>query len=65
MCGWGQCVVFIGRLFSLSFFSSGFQDLLRMKPTSLLILLGCISISMASLIFFRYFSDSANEYGFG
>ena len=33
-----------GRLFSLRLCSSGFQDLLRLNPPSLLMLLGCISI---------------------
>jgi len=48
--GWDHCSVLGGCLLSLSLCSSGFQDLLRLKPPSLLMLLGCISISMASLI---------------
>jgi hypothetical protein len=42
--------VFSGCLLFLSLCSSGFQDLLRLKPPSLLMLLGCIAISMASLM---------------
>ena len=38
-----------GCLFFLRLCSRGFQDLLRMNPPSLLMLFGCISISMASL----------------
>ena len=38
-----------GCLFFLRLCSRGFQDLLRLNPPSLLMLFGCISISMASL----------------
>ena len=51
-CEWGwdhYCVLSCCLLF-LSLFSSGFQDLLRLNPPSLLMLFGCISISMASLL---------------
>ena len=50
MCGWGHCSVLGGCLLFLSLCSIGFQDLLRLNPPSLLMLLGCISISMASLM---------------
>jgi len=49
-CGWDHCSVLGGCLLSLSLCSNGFQDLLRLNPPSLLMLLGCISISMASLM---------------
>ena len=49
-CVWDHCSVLGGCLLSLSLCSSGFQELLRLKPPSLLMLLGCISISIASLI---------------
>jgi len=49
-CRWDQCSVLSGCLLFLSLCSSGFQDLLVLKPTSLLMLLGCISISMASMM---------------
>jgi len=49
-CGWDHCGVISGCLLFLSLCSSGFQDLLSLKPPSLLKLLGCISISMASLM---------------
>jgi len=49
-CGWDHCSVLGGCLLLLSLCSSGFQDLLRLKPPSLLMLSGCISISMASLM---------------
>ena len=49
-CGWDHCGVIGGGLLSLSLCSSGFQDLLRFKHPSLLMLSGCISISMASLM---------------
>jgi hypothetical protein len=39
-----------GCLLSLSLCKSGFQDLLRVRPSSLLMLCGCISISIASLM---------------
>jgi len=47
-CGWDHCNVLGGCLLFLSL--CGFQDLLRLKPPSLLMLLGCISISMASMM---------------
>jgi len=50
VCGWDHCSVLGGCLPFLSLCSSGFQDLLRLNPPSLLMLLGCISISMASLM---------------
>ena len=50
VCGWGHCSVLGGCLLFLSLCSSGFQDLLRLNPPSLLMLLGCISISLASLM---------------
>jgi len=49
-CGWEHCSVLGGCLLFLSLCSSGFQDLLRLKPPSLFMLLGCISISMTSLM---------------
>ena len=39
-----------GCLLSLSLCRSGFQDLLRVRPFSLLMLCECISISVASLM---------------
>jgi hypothetical protein len=48
MAGQNYCVVG-GCLLSLSLFRMGFQDLLKVRP-SLLILCGCISSSIASLI---------------
>ena len=50
MCGWDHCSVLGGCLLILSLCSSGFQDLLRLNLPSMLMLLGCISISMASLM---------------
>ena len=50
VCGWDYCCVLDGCLLSLSLWSSGFHDLLRLKPPSLFMLFGCISISMASLM---------------
>jgi hypothetical protein len=58
--GWGgirdACQVMVGLLcvewlahFSLSVCRRGFQALLRIRPSSLFTLFGCISISMASL----------------
>ena len=42
---------FVRWLSSLfKFLKSGFHDLLRLKPPSLFMLFGCISISMASLM---------------
>jgi len=43
------CVVCLSR-FSLSVRRRGFQAELRIKPSSLFMLFGCISISMASLM---------------
>ena len=43
------CIVCLSR-FSLSMRRRGFQAVLRIRPSSLFMLLGCISISMASLI---------------
>ena len=39
-----------GCLLSLSLCWSGFKDLLRIRPSSLLMFCGCLSISMASLM---------------
>jgi hypothetical protein len=44
--GWDHCGVLSGRLLFLSLCSSGFQDLLRLKPPSLLMLLGCIHLPL-------------------
>ena len=41
------CIVWLSR-FSLSVCRRGFQALLRIRPSSLFMLFGCISISMAS-----------------
>jgi len=50
-CGGGNyCCVLEGCLLSLSLWSSGFHDLLRLKPPSLFMLFGWISISVASLM---------------
>ena len=60
-CGGGGikdvCQVSVGFLhevclshFSLSMCRRGFQAVLRIRPSSLFMLLGCISISMASLM---------------
>jgi len=49
-CGLHHYSVLGGYLLFLSLCSSGFQDLLRLKPPSLLMLLGCIS-------YFDGFSD--------
>ena len=45
-------LLFFVRWLSLlfKFFKSGFHDLLRLKPPSLFMLFGCISISMASVM---------------
>jgi len=43
------CVVCLSR-FSLSVCIRGFQAELRIRPSSLFMLFGCISISMASLM---------------
>jgi hypothetical protein len=49
MAGQNYCVVG-GCLLSLSLCRRGFQDLLKVRPSSLLILCGCISSSVASLM---------------
>ena len=49
MAGQNYCVVG-GCLLSLSLCRRGFQDLLKVRPSSLLILCGCISSSIASLM---------------
>jgi len=51
-CGAGgnYCCVLEGCLFPLSLWSSGFHDFLRLKPPSLFLLFGCISISITSLM---------------
>ena len=49
-CKRDYCFLLDGCLLSLSFWRSGFHDLLRLKPPSLFMLFGCISISMASLM---------------
>ena len=49
MVGQNYCVVG-GCLLSLSLCRRGFQDLLKVRPSSLLILCGCISSSIASLM---------------
>jgi len=48
MAGQNYCVV-DGCLLSLSLCRSGFQDLLKVRPSSLFIFCGCISSSIASL----------------
>ena len=49
MAGQNYCVVG-GCLLSLNLCRSGFQDLLKVRPSSLFILCGCISSSIASLM---------------
>ena len=49
MAGQNYCVV-DGCLLSLSLCRRGFQDLLKVRPSSLFILCGCISSSVASLM---------------
>jgi hypothetical protein len=49
MAGQNYCVVG-GCLVSLSLCRRGFQDLLKVRPSSLFILCGCISSSIASLM---------------
>jgi len=49
MTGQDYCVVG-GCLLSISLCRRGFQDLLKVRPSSLLILCGCISSSLASLM---------------
>jgi len=46
--GRGQTIVFL--VASLSLCRRGFQDLLKVRPSSLLMLCGCISSSIASLM---------------
>jgi hypothetical protein len=46
---WLLCVFHLSLL-SLSAHKSGFQAVLKVRPSSLFILFGCISISMASLM---------------
>ena len=50
--GWqrSHCYISGGCLLSLSLCRRGFQDLVKVRPSSLFILCGCISSSMASLI---------------
>jgi len=48
MAGQNYCVVG-GCLLSLRLCRRGFQDLLKVRPSSLFILCGCISCSIASL----------------
>jgi len=50
VCGWVYYCVLDRCLLSLSFWSCGFHDLLRLKPPCLFMLFGCISISMSSLM---------------
>ena len=45
-----HCCVVGGCLLSLSLCNNGFHDLLRDRPSSLLMMCGCISISIASLM---------------
>jgi hypothetical protein len=49
MAGQNYCVV-DGCLLPLSLCNKGFQDLLKVRPSSLFILCGCISSSIASLM---------------
>jgi len=49
-CGWDHCSVLGGCLLLLSLCSSGLQDLLRLKPPSLLMLLGCISYPKENML---------------
>jgi len=49
MAGQNYCVV-SGSLLSLSLCRRGFQDLLKIRPSSLFILCGCISSSIAYLM---------------
>jgi len=50
-CAGGIIVLYwVADSFSLCLRSSGFQDFLSLNPPSLLMLFGCISISMASLL---------------
>ena len=50
--GWTVGLLFTGRLsrFFLRMCNRGFKDLLSVRPSSLFLLNGCISISMASLM---------------
>jgi hypothetical protein len=45
-----QTIVLGGCLFCLSLCRRGFQDLLKVRPSPLLILCGCISSSVAYLL---------------
>jgi hypothetical protein len=45
-----NCCLLGGCLLSVSLCRRGFQDLLKVRPSSLLMLCGCISSSVASLI---------------
>ena len=49
-CEWDHCCVLSGCLLLLSLCSSGFQGLLRLNLPSLLMLFGCISISVVPLM---------------
>jgi len=49
IAGQNYCVI-VGCLLSLSLCRRGFQDLLKVRPSSLFILGGCISSSIASLM---------------
>ena len=49
-CGWDHYCVLSGCLLFLRVCSSSFQDLLRLNLPSMLMLFGCISILMASLM---------------
>ena len=48
--GVNDCLVSDGFLLSLSMCKRGFHDLLKVRPSSLLMLCGCISSSVASLM---------------
>ena len=48
--GVNEYIVPVGFLLSLSMCKRGFHDFLRVRPSSLLMLCGCISSSMASLM---------------
>jgi len=51
---WDHCGVISGCLLFLILCSSGFQDLLRLKPPSLLMLSGCILITSTSVLLTQY-----------
>ena len=60
----GSLCYTVGCLFFLRLCSRGFQELLRLKPPSLLMLFGCISISMASRLIpseYKYTDTSQPE----